>query len=143
MITEDENGHIVDLRDDDREPEPPDDEPLPIDLGQIARHYHEALAEDMSGIPEHCREALAAVPGLLARVHDLQEELGYWRGLEEDTVYASAHGGKQRPDDCLLWVHHRDGEAADRSVEAAAGAATAYMRVRTLHPWVELAEAPF
>ncbi|MER7213545.1 hypothetical protein ABT340_41330 [Streptosporangium sp. NPDC000239] len=127
----------------DREPEPPEEyEPTPLDLDEIERLL--TKLPQMASLTHAKDELLAAISGLVVEVKSLRNQLAYWRGLEEDTVYASAHGGNQLPDDCSLWVHHRDGESADRAVEAADGQATAYMRTRTLHPWQELsAEAPF
>lgn len=160
MIVEDENGHEIDLHDlaDDREPELPEEhEQPPLDLDEISRRVdrlrflapasglkvNSAQLSDAEDL-EALRELIGCdVPGLIAEAESFRRQATRWEGLETDTVYASAHGGKQLPDDCALWVHHRDGESADRSVEAAAGAATAYMRTRTLHPWVEYGPAPF
>ncbi|MDF5758569.1 hypothetical protein [Spongiactinospora sp. TRM90649] len=43
---------------------------FPLDLDEVSRHYHLALGEDMSGVPEHSRECLAAVPLLLAELRE-------------------------------------------------------------------------
>ncbi len=92
MIVEDADGRDIYLdRDGDREPEPPDERP-PLDLDQVAGHYHQALAEDMTGIPEHSREALAAVPELLARLRAAEEELAESRSGEQRYEYAVTFG---------------------------------------------------
>lgn len=137
MITEDENGREIDLRDDDREPEPPDDEPLPIDLGQIARHYHEALAEDMSGIPEHCREALAAMPDLIAEVEQLRERLAAVEAMPTEHRYVVVAAASPGPDDPL--TEEVSAEAAIREATSWPGG-RALRRTVHLGPWQDLVD---
>jgi hypothetical protein len=94
-MTEHERDWHQEYKDDramgyDDEPEPPEEQPL--DLDDVAQHYHEALAEDMTGIPAHCAEALAAVPGLLSRLRTAEEELADWRGREHRYEYSRTFG---------------------------------------------------
>ncbi|MGW4422766.1 hypothetical protein [Streptosporangium sp. NPDC004631] len=140
MIVEDEHGREYDLNDlaDDREPEPPDDELAPLDLSAIADAYHKALGEDLSGVPEHCREVLAAVSGLLAQAHDLQEALAYWRGLPVREEYGvTADGGD--PDQAPA-TPARDADHALRL--ARRPGRQAWVRSLTVHGWLQLSTEP-
>lgn len=80
----------------DVEPEPTEDDPQ-LDLDAVGAHYHEALAEDMSGIPEHCKEALAAVPELLVEVRELREDQERWRSLEVESRFLLTSGPPPGP----------------------------------------------
>lgn len=68
---------------DERAPDPPEPEAEPpLDLDRVSRHYHEALAEGMSGIPEHSKEALAVVPDLIAELWEARGRLAELRASE-------------------------------------------------------------
>lgn len=138
MIVEDEHGTEYDLRDldDDREPEPPD-EPLPLDLDAIAHTYHLALGEDMSSIPEHCREVLASVSDLLAWARGLQEELTSWRALPLRDEYAVTDGA--HPDQAAATL----AQDVDHAMQLAQRPGRqAWVRSLTMHGWLPLSNEP-
>ncbi|MFI6883418.1 hypothetical protein [Streptosporangium canum] len=125
---------------DDREPDAPEEDE-PLDLDELAAALADAK-NDPGELGPATAEVLAAVPDLIAELRQAREQLAYWRSLEMDQVYAVARGGNQRPDDCVALLYYDT--AATAAMLGARGAATAYMRVRTLHPWAELtAEPPF
>lgn len=119
----------------DREPDPPEDPP-PLDLDEVARHYHEALGEDMRGIPEHCKEALAAVPELLARLRAAEEEVERLHGLPRAYQYAVTDG--KPPTWHTASVSRQEAEAAWQEAGR-----TPWLQVRITDPWAELEEPPF
>lgn len=140
MIVEDDNGNIYDLHDlDVREPEPPEDDRLPLDLNEVDRHYRVALAEDLRAVPEHAAQALAAVPELLVRLRAAEEELAEWRALSYRDEYGVYHAGSEDCEPSRAYSH--DAKSALFSAKTFGGTAQA-RRIYT-GPWEELQEAPF
>ncbi len=137
MIVEDEHGNDIYIERYDREPEPPD-VPPPLDLDQVAGHYHQALAEDMTGIPEHSREALAAVPELLARLSEAEGELAESSSGEQRYEYAVTLGAAPAADHPFLasvegaeWIRERPEHG------------TSWVRTVTTSPWHRYEPPPF
>ncbi|MEV7011742.1 hypothetical protein [Streptosporangium sp. NPDC051022] len=118
----------------DDSPEPPEEPPLNLD--DVAKHYHKALAEDMTGIPKHSAEALAAVPELLARLRFAEAEVERLRNLPRTYQYAVTKGSpptaRTRP------VTREEAEAAWRQPNR-----VPWVQTHITDPWGVMEEPPF
>ncbi|MER5322313.1 hypothetical protein [Streptosporangium roseum] len=122
---------------DDRDPEPPDDDQPPLNLDEVTNDYEQALNEDMSGIPEHCAQALAAVPELLARLRAAETELSEWRKREHRYEYAITDG--QPPTEHGVRLPYEEALVACERPELG----TPWARTISTSPWGLLEAPPF
>lgn len=140
MIVEDENGNDIDLndlRDQEREPDEPT-EPEPLDLDWIESVYTESNGTLDANA---CQVMADTVPGLVAEVKTLREELAYWRALPIRAEYATAVGGNTHPDDCKQAWHTEDSDQA-QAWHKNVPDSRMWTRSVTVHEWVELSSEP-
>lgn len=123
MIVEDETGREIDLRDDDREPEPPDDDQQPLDLDAVAtRLGRVSAARDLD---------------LIAGVERLRERLAAVEAMPTEHRYVVITAANPDPDDPV--TEEVSAEAAIREAASWEGGRALH---RTVHlgPWQDLAE---
>ncbi|MFB9248432.1 hypothetical protein ACFFWE_09355 [Sphaerisporangium melleum] len=124
-------------RDDDREPEPPEQDESPLDL-VAARAVLAAFQEESCVLGHKGREALDLLPVALDEVEALRRELAYWRGLPMREEYAVTEDGKA-PDAADTHIRYDAAEEAERH---AGTAGHLWTRSLTEHPWVGLVNEP-
>lgn len=140
MIVEDENGNDIDLRDldNDREPEPPDDEPERLDLDklQIAHDVYRRDTDEGNG-PQAQTYLLDAVPALIAELSAARAELERLSALPTREEYAITDGGHPA-EASVIWP----GSSEDALRLADDPGRTPWVRTLTVHPWVGLSTEP-
>ncbi|MER7213246.1 hypothetical protein ABT340_39800 [Streptosporangium sp. NPDC000239] len=140
MIVEDGTGREIDLRDDDRDLDPPDESEPPLDLAEVEDAY-QVVVPTMAELGRSGERLADAIPLLLAELRTARERLAGVTAMPAGYRYAAISTLCPDPD---------DPDNAAPSAEAALAEVPHWKRGKALRrtvylgPWEEIsAEAPF